>query len=164
MKDKEGNFVDYAEVRCDFFDEADNFWRVDAWKTDDDNEEGKVVAYVHGDTGDSVICEPLAHLSQKVKEILSEKKKEILDGKDSKTQEESVVVKYKVTGYFEAIVPKNQPMEDIVNAGNEAWSFADFGQLRDIDGVETEDGEELANINFQHSGNSSKNNSKSIIK
>lgn len=37
---------DYAEVRIDFYDEIDNVWCVDAWKSSNDNEEGKVVAKI----------------------------------------------------------------------------------------------------------------------
>ncbi len=33
----------YAEVHNDYFDESDHFWRIDAWKTSDDDETGKVI-------------------------------------------------------------------------------------------------------------------------
>jgi hypothetical protein len=36
----------WAEIRCDFFDEIDQKWCVDAWKTNSDNEEGKVIAKI----------------------------------------------------------------------------------------------------------------------
>jgi hypothetical protein len=39
----------YAEVRSNY--EDDEYVYIDAWKTDKDNEEGKVVARVHIDTG-----------------------------------------------------------------------------------------------------------------
>ena len=70
-------FEDYAEVRNDYLDESDGFYRIDAWKTADDDEEGKVVAYVHAASGDAVITDPLAHLSKKVKESIEELQKEI---------------------------------------------------------------------------------------
>lgn len=34
----------WSEIRCDFFDEEEEKYFVDAWKTDDDNEEGTVIA------------------------------------------------------------------------------------------------------------------------
>ena len=36
----------YAEIRCDFFDDEEDKWFVDAWLTDDDNEEGFVIAKI----------------------------------------------------------------------------------------------------------------------
>ena len=37
----------YAEIRCDFYDNEEEKWFVDAWFTDDDNEEGTVIAKVN---------------------------------------------------------------------------------------------------------------------
>lgn len=36
----------WAEIRCDFCDEDEDMWYVDAWLTDDPNEEGKVIAKI----------------------------------------------------------------------------------------------------------------------
>lgn len=36
----------WAEIRCDFFDDIEQKWYVDAWKTNSDNEEGKVIAKI----------------------------------------------------------------------------------------------------------------------
>lgn len=36
----------YAEIRIDFYDEEDRVFTVDAWCTDKDNEEGKVIATI----------------------------------------------------------------------------------------------------------------------
>ena len=33
----------WSEIRCDFFDEEEEKYFVDAWKTDDGNEEGTVI-------------------------------------------------------------------------------------------------------------------------
>ena len=41
----------WSEIRIDFFDTEENKWSVDAWKTDDDNEEGSVIAKIDLDTG-----------------------------------------------------------------------------------------------------------------
>ena len=36
----------YAEVRCNYYDDEEERWYVDAWFTDDDNEEGIVIAKI----------------------------------------------------------------------------------------------------------------------
>lgn len=36
----------WSEIRIDFFDTEENRWSVDAWETDDDNEEGSVIAKI----------------------------------------------------------------------------------------------------------------------
>ena len=37
----------FSEVRINHFDDIEGCWCVDAWKTDDDNEEGVVVAKIY---------------------------------------------------------------------------------------------------------------------
>ena len=39
----------YSEIRIDFFDENDKMWSVDAWKTNNPNEEGQVLAKISED-------------------------------------------------------------------------------------------------------------------
>ena len=41
----------WSEIRIDFFDTEENKWSVDAWETDDDDEEGSVIAKIDLDTG-----------------------------------------------------------------------------------------------------------------
>lgn len=60
----------YSEVRCDFLND-ENFWSVDAWRTDDDNEEGKTVAVIHERYGDVYYINPDAKNSPKVKEVVN---------------------------------------------------------------------------------------------
>ena len=36
----------WTEIRCDFYDNEEEKWFVDAWLTDDDNEEGTVIAKI----------------------------------------------------------------------------------------------------------------------
>ena len=38
--------MEVSEVRITFYDEEKKHWCVDVWHTDDDNEEGEVVAYI----------------------------------------------------------------------------------------------------------------------
>lgn len=36
----------WTEIRCDYFDEENGTYSVDAWRTYDENEEGKVIAKI----------------------------------------------------------------------------------------------------------------------
>lgn len=36
----------WTEIRCDFYDNEEEKWFVDAWLTNDDNEEGTVIAKI----------------------------------------------------------------------------------------------------------------------
>lgn len=40
----------YSEVRIDFFDDVNNVWFVDAWKSNDDDARVDAVATIDGDT------------------------------------------------------------------------------------------------------------------
>lgn len=68
----------YAEVRCDYFNEEENCWYVDAWKTDDDNEEGRTLAAINGTTGDVFYIDKSVWDLKEVREVVDEKRKEIL--------------------------------------------------------------------------------------
>lgn len=70
----------WEEVRCDHLDEIDLFWRVDAWKTDDDCEEGKVIAYIDDLTGRVLYIDPLARTDELAQEVIMEKVRELDDG------------------------------------------------------------------------------------
>lgn len=50
----------FGEVRIDFFDEDTNKWSIDAWVTDDDNEEGKVIGTIDAETLEVKITNNLA--------------------------------------------------------------------------------------------------------
>lgn len=63
----------YAEVHNDYFDESDHFWRIDAWKTSDDDETGKVVAVIHDPSGDIYYVEPEARFSPMVQEAIKQR-------------------------------------------------------------------------------------------
>ena len=59
----------YSEVKNDY-NNGEGFICIDAWKTDDPEEPGKVVAAVHKFTGDIFYIEPEARQSPKVAEAL----------------------------------------------------------------------------------------------
>jgi hypothetical protein len=64
----------YTEVRIDF--KCDGFWTIDAWKTEDDNEEGKVVGVIHS-SGDYHLFDMDARICENVADAVNEKVKEI---------------------------------------------------------------------------------------
>lgn len=49
---------DFGEIRIDYFDENTGLWSVDAWRTDDPNEEGTVVAYIDPETREVFYTNP----------------------------------------------------------------------------------------------------------
>lgn len=120
---------DYAEVRNDYFDETDNFWRIDAWETDDDNEDGKVVAYVHT-SGDAVICEPKARNSALVKEAIKELQQRIKE--KSKIPDDYYCVHMAIEGRYDAYVPYG-PLQEMIDAATQAYYEADFADLHETD-------------------------------
>ena len=67
----------YGEVRCDYLNEEDNWWCIDAWKTADDNEEGEVVGWVDAVSGNIYYKHETAMCSQKVREVATAKQAEV---------------------------------------------------------------------------------------
>ncbi len=63
----------WQEIRCDYMDEDDRFWTVDAWETADDNEEGTVIAYIDDITGRVIYIDPLARVDKYAQEVISER-------------------------------------------------------------------------------------------
>ena len=63
----------YAEVHNDYYDESDHFWRIDAWKTSDDDEPGKVIAVIHDPSGDVYYIEPEAMFSPLAQEAVKQR-------------------------------------------------------------------------------------------
>ena len=63
----------YSEVRCTYH--ADGFWTVDAWKTNDQEEEGVVIAVINDVTGD---CYAIRDLDDTAKGVIDEKQTEIV--------------------------------------------------------------------------------------
>ena len=63
----------YSEVKCTHH--ADGFWCVDAWKTNDQEEEGVVIAVINDVTGD---CYAIKDLDDNAKGVIDEKQTEIV--------------------------------------------------------------------------------------
>ena len=64
------NLSRWSEIRCDYIDETDMFWRVDAWTTSD---EGKVIAYIDDLTGRVIYIDPLARVDSYAQEVIKDK-------------------------------------------------------------------------------------------
>lgn len=77
----------YGEVRCDYLNEEDNWWCIDAWKTSDDNEEGEVVGWVDAVSGNIYYKHETAMCSQKVREVATAKQAEVRAEKDSELKD-----------------------------------------------------------------------------
>lgn len=115
----------WSDIRCDYLDEENYFWTVDAWITDDDNEEGKVIAHIDDLTGRVVYNDPLARIDEYAQEIIKNKVKEI-KGEDIKmnTLDIDGVVTWKtskttvdeaIDECFEALVATGIPLDIVVN-------------------------------------------------
>ena len=67
----------YAEVRCNFYDDIERKWLVDAWKTDNDNEEGTVIAKIDPITKRVKYIDEDAKTDEYAQEVISEMLDEI---------------------------------------------------------------------------------------
>ena len=84
----------YSEVRCNFLDERDHFWRVDAWETDDEWEEGVVVALIDDWTGRVVYIDNAAIEDDLVQEVIAEKMHKIEENKFLLKDEQGTLTAY----------------------------------------------------------------------
>ena len=73
----------YSEVRCDFYDDLYHCWCIDAWRTSNDNEEGKVVAKVDGTTGNVTYLEDDARYDFQVQERITILQDEIKENNET---------------------------------------------------------------------------------
>ena len=62
----------WAEIRCDFFDEEEEKYFVDAWKTDNSNEEGIVIAKIDLADGTVEYLDENAKTDEYAQEVIRE--------------------------------------------------------------------------------------------
>ena len=67
----------YGEVRCDYLNEVDGWWCVDAWKSIDDDESGESVAWVDAISGNIYYKHETAMCSEMVYNAAKEKQAEV---------------------------------------------------------------------------------------
>lgn len=65
----------WSEVRSEFINE-EGFLCIDAWKTANDEEEGKVIAYVDTLGGRVIYVDPMARIDENAQEIILAKSRE----------------------------------------------------------------------------------------
>ena len=66
----------FNAVKCDYNNE-EGFWCVDAWKTSNPNEGGRVVAFIHEKTGQIAYADPDARVSSLAQEVILDKVRQI---------------------------------------------------------------------------------------
>lgn len=66
----------WTEIRCDYFDDVDGNWLVDAWKTPEDDNGGVVIAKISED-GQVVYLDEDAKTDDYAQEVINEKLKEL---------------------------------------------------------------------------------------
>lgn len=66
----------WNEVKCDY-NNGEGFWLVDAWVTDDDNEDGKVIAVIEETSKHVYYIDLLARRDEYVQEVIKAKLAEI---------------------------------------------------------------------------------------
>ena len=66
----------WAEIHCDYLD-GDQFWRVNARKTNDKNETERVIAYIDDQTGRVLHIDSTAYIDAAAQGIINTKVKEI---------------------------------------------------------------------------------------
>ena len=66
----------WSEIKCNFYDEKEHVWVVDAWLTGDDNESGKFIAKIH-ESGKVTYFDEKAKTDMYAQEIIAEKIKSI---------------------------------------------------------------------------------------
>lgn len=66
----------WSEIRCNFYDEEEHVWIVDAWLTEDYNEPGDVIAKINA-SGKVTYLDERAEKDPYVQEIIAEKIKSI---------------------------------------------------------------------------------------
>lgn len=62
----------YAEVRSNYYDDIEEVQTVDAWFTDDDNEEGVVIAKIHIDTKEVEYLDTDAAYDEYAQEVIND--------------------------------------------------------------------------------------------
>ncbi len=65
----------WSEIRSEFINE-EGFLCIDAWKTANDEEEGKVIAYIDTLGGRIIYVDPVARVDENAQEIIQAKSKE----------------------------------------------------------------------------------------
>lgn len=66
----------WGEIRCDYLN-PEGYWTVDAWTTDDDNDEGTVIAAIDSETAKVFYVDGCAKSDPYAQEVIGNKIREI---------------------------------------------------------------------------------------
>lgn len=70
--------MQWAEIRCDYLDEENQFWSVDAWEYPFDHDgDGKTIAYIDDLSGRVIYTDPIARIDKDAQEVIQAKIKEV---------------------------------------------------------------------------------------
>lgn len=111
----------YETVQCTYND-GDGFWTVDAWRTQDEDEQGKVIAVIHEKTADVYFIESEARISPKAKKAIEDKVSEIKAARQ-KAQAYTLFGKDAVKIYFNSMAEKERNKAEEVLKGILAKDF-----------------------------------------
>lgn len=145
-------FSRWSEIRCNFYDEQDGFWRVDAWKTNDNDEEGKVIAMIDSVTSRVVYVDKSARIDDYAQEIISKKVNEIQSTGLTVEDEYGVPIVYFQTDIGTLAVSfesKENCDKDSVFVSLRPKNHA--GELIDLTGVKILTGDDAHNMSAENS-------------
>lgn len=124
----------WSEIRIDNFDEVEQVYTVDAWETDDDNEEGKVIAKIYPATCYVEYIDARAETDEYVREAIRDAYEMIHDTKIVLTKEVSDKIR-KIAELNEELYRLAQEVNaDLSKIGYEnEYAFAgDFSHVQNL--------------------------------
>lgn len=68
----------WQEIENNYHDESDGFYRIDAWRTTNDDEEGKVIAVIDDTSGNVYCIDKLAEIDDFAQKMITERRNAIL--------------------------------------------------------------------------------------
>lgn len=102
----------WSEIKCDYMNDFDKFWRVDAYKSDwdywnDSDIEGEVIAYIDSDSGHVLYNDPSAKTDPYAQEVIQKK---VLECKQNSHDVRNVLFSFIETNKPFPNEPANDPI------------------------------------------------------
>jgi len=95
----------YAEVRCDYYNEQNGWWCIDAWRSADDNEDGEVVGWVDGTSGNIYYKHEKAECSARVREVAEYRQTKVRKDREQKRGEEGETIVMLTAQVWDKVYP-----------------------------------------------------------
>lgn len=128
----------WSEIRIDHFDELNQLYYVDAWLTDDDNEEGEVIARIYPATGYVEYVDERAENDPYVKEVIREAFDMIHDTKIQLTKTYSDKIR-KIAELNAEIKKLSGEVNDMLDKVGYGSTYAYAGDVSPIQAITKED-------------------------